>query len=218
MKVLLLKDVYKLGRAGDTKKVAAGYARNYLIPQGLATLATTGALKQAERIRERAAKERVRLNEELGAIAESLDDVELAFPMKAGETGRLYGSVTTTMIGDAIAETTGAKVDRRSIETQPIKMLGVHKVDIRLTMDLVSEVTVLVHRENEPPESAYKIAEEERAEEEAVEAFADLKADLEAEELEMEEEEQSEDLEEIMAEAGLEIEHPMPEIDRDEEA
>lgn len=218
MKVLLLKDVYKLGRAGETKKVAAGYARNFLIPQGLAAIATPGALKQAERIRERAAKERARLNEELGAIAESLEDVELAFPMKAGETGRLYGSVTTTMIGEAIEESTGATVDRRSIETQPIKTLGVHKVNIRLTMDLVSEVTVLVHRENEPPESAYKIAEEDQAEEEALEAFADLKADLEAEELEVEEEEQAQDLEEIMAEAGLEIENPMPETDGDEEA
>jgi large subunit ribosomal protein L9 len=216
MKVLLLKDVYKLGRAGDTKKVADGYARNFLIPQGLATKATAGVLKQAERIREQAAKERARLNEELGAIAESLEGLELAFPMKAGETGRLYGSVTTTMIGDAIEEQTGADVDRRSIDAQPIKMLGVHKVDIRLTMDLIPEITVLVHREDEPPESAYEVEEEEQAAEEAVEAFAELKAELEEEEIEVEEE--PEDLEEIMAEAGLEIEHPTPEMEEQEEA
>jgi large subunit ribosomal protein L9 len=216
MKVLLLKDVYKLGRAGETKKVADGYARNFLIPQGLASKATPGVLKQAERIREQAAKERARLNEELGAIAETLEGLELAFPMKAGETGRLYGSVTTTMIGDAIEEQTGANVDRRSIDAQPIKTLGVHKIDVRLTMDLIPVITVLVHREDEPPESAYEVEEEEQAAEEAVEAFAELKAELEEEEIEVEEE--PEDLEEIMAEAGLEIEHPAPEMEDEEEA
>ena len=107
MKVLLLEDVYKLGRAGDVKKVANGYGRNYLIPQGLAVLATPGALKQVEHIRVRAATQRAALNEEMSGVAEQLDDLVLTFSMKAGETDKLYGSVTTQMIADSLKENTG---------------------------------------------------------------------------------------------------------------
>ena len=82
MKVLLLKDVFKLGRAGDVKRVADGYGRNFLIPQGLAAPATPGMLKQAERIREKATKERVRMNEALASVAEKIDGLELVFATK----------------------------------------------------------------------------------------------------------------------------------------
>jgi large subunit ribosomal protein L9 len=180
MKVLLLKDVYKLGRAGEIKKVAAGYGRNYLLPQGMAMLATEGATRQAEKIRKAAEKERARLNEELGSLAEQLQDLKLAFPMKAGESDKLYGSVTTSMIADAIDEELGTEIDRREIDSEPIKSLGVHTAAVRLTIDLVPEVTILVHREGEPAESAYEI-EAEEAEEAPTESFADLKEELEAE-------------------------------------
>lgn len=181
MKVLLLKDVHKLGRAGDVKKVADGYGRNYLLPQGLAALATPGMLKQAERIGQKATEERSRLNQELSAVAERLEDLELIFPVKAGETGRLYGSVTTGMIADGIHDSTGVTVERRHIDTQPIKTLGVHIVGIRLTIDLVPSVKIVVHRDDESPEAAYALDEEEVPAEPA-EVFADLKAELEAEE------------------------------------
>src|SRR4030067_396784 len=107
MRVMLLKDVYKLGRAGDVKKVADGYGRNYLLPQGLGVLATPGALKQAERIRTSAAQERTRLNLELGSVAERLSGLNLHFPAQAGETGKLYGSITSAMIVEAIAAQPG---------------------------------------------------------------------------------------------------------------
>src|SRR5512139_403845 len=94
MKVLLIKDVYKLGRAGDVKKVADGYGRNFLIPQGLAVLATAGALRQVERIREQAAVKRNAQNSELSAVAEKISALMLTFSAKAGETGKLYGSIT----------------------------------------------------------------------------------------------------------------------------
>lgn len=180
MKVLLLKDVYKLGRAGEVKRVADGYGRNYLLPQGLAVMATQGAMKQAERIRKTAELERARLNEELSSVAEVLKDLTLAFPMKAGETGKLYGSVTTTMIAERIEAESGIEVDKRDIDAEPIKTLGVHQVAVRLTIDLVPEFTVLVHREGEPAESAYELEEEELAEEET-ESFAELKEELDAE-------------------------------------
>lgn len=149
MKVLLIKDVYKLGRAGDVKKVANGYGRNYLVPQGLAVLATPGALKQVDHIRSQAATLRNALNTEMSGVAEKLKDFMLAFPAKAGETGKLYGSITNQMIADAINEQLGLEIDRRSIETEPIRTLGEHSVIVRLTMDLTPEVQIIVHREGE---------------------------------------------------------------------
>ena len=189
MKVLLLKDVYKLGRAGEIKKVADGYGRNYLLPQGLAALATPGMLKQADRIREKATEERARLNQELSSVAEVLEGMELIFPVKAGEMGRLYGSVTTSMIADAIREKSELTVERHQIDSQPIKAIGVHEVDIRLTVDLVPQIKVGVHREDEPPESAYELSEEEIAEAPTGD-FAELKAELEVEEQAMQAEEE----------------------------
>jgi large subunit ribosomal protein L9 len=195
MKVMLLKDVYNLGRAGDVKKVADGYGRNYLIPQGLAVLATPGVMKQAERIRDRAAQERARLNQELSAVAERIAGLELPFAVKASDTGRLYGSVTTAMIAEAIEEATGVQITRRQVDSQPLKTLGVHSVYIRLTMDLNPEVTVVVHREGETPESVYALAPEVVEEVEAVEDFAELRAELEAEEAELEAQELAEAVE-----------------------
>jgi len=199
MKVMLLKDVYNLGRAGDVKKVADGYGRNYLIPQGLAALATPGVMKQAERIRDSATQERARLNQELGAVAERISGLELPFAVKAGDTGRLYGSVTTAMIAEAIEKETEVQIDRRQVDSQPLKMLGVHSVSIRLTMDLNPEVTVVVYREGETPESAYALIAEVVVEAEVVEDFAELRAELEAEESELE----SQELAEAVEDEGL---------------
>jgi large subunit ribosomal protein L9 len=151
MKVLLLKDVYKLGRAGDVKRVADGYGRNYLLPQGMAILATPGALKRVEHIRTEASATREVMNRELSGVADRLSKLTLAFPAKAGETGKLYGSITPAMIAEAIKGKTEAEVDRRQLDLQPIRTLGEHKVHIRLTMDLVPVVTVIVHREGESP-------------------------------------------------------------------
>jgi large subunit ribosomal protein L9 len=178
MRVLLLKDVYKLGRAGDVKKVADGFGRNFLLPQGLAVLATPGALKQADYIRHKAGEQRARLNQELGAVADRIQGVRLVFPAKAGETGKLYGSITTGMIGEALQRESGAEVDRRQIDCQPIKALGVHTARIRLTIDLIPEITIVVHREGESPETAYTLEPAAAPEEE----FAELASALEEDE------------------------------------
>lgn len=171
MKVLLLKDVYKLGRAGDIKKVAAGYGRNFLIPQGFAVNATPGALKQVDQIRKRASERRAVLNNELGGIAAMLEKLTISFPTKAGETGKLYGSITHQMIADAINKKLGTKIDRRQIEVQPIRNLGDHFAKIRLTVDLVPEIKIIVHREgetvvvDEKKEEVAEVAAEEKTEE-----------------------------------------------------
>jgi large subunit ribosomal protein L9 len=154
MKVLLLKDVYKLGRAGDVKKVADGYGRNFLLPQKLAMLATPGAVKQAEKIRQSALAERARLNQEMGSVAEKLQTVTLAFSARAGETGRLYGSITTGDISAAIERETGIHIDRRHIAHQPLRELGTFKVAVRLTVDLIPEITVVVKGLGEEEQTA----------------------------------------------------------------
>jgi large subunit ribosomal protein L9 len=149
MRVLLLKDVYKLGHAGDVKKVADGYARNFLIPQRLATLATANAIKQAETLRQNAAIARAKLNNELSGVAEKLNGLIITFSVKAGETGKLYGSVTSAQIADEIKKTSGLDVDRRNVGHQPLRELGEYKVPVRLTTDLIPQVKVIIHREGE---------------------------------------------------------------------
>ncbi|HRN49870.1 MAG TPA: 50S ribosomal protein L9 [Anaerolineales bacterium] len=153
MQVLLLQDVYKLGRAGQIKKVANGYGRNYLIPQGLAIPATANAIKMAEKISANADKARSTLNAEAQAIAEKLKGVQLLFPARAGETGKLYGSITTQAIAEQLSEKLGSTLDRRQIHVQPLRLLGMHKVAVRLTLDVIPEVDAVVYREGESPEN-----------------------------------------------------------------
>jgi len=151
MKVLLLKDVYKLGRAGDVKRVADGYGRNYLIPHGLAVLATPGALKQAEHIRAKASEQRALLNKEMDVVARKLEGIVLTFAAKASETGKLYGSITSQMVVEAIQKRTGVEIARRQVDMQPLRSLGTYKIGVRLTVDLIPTISVIVHREGEAP-------------------------------------------------------------------
>jgi len=159
MKVLLIKDVYKLGRAGEMKKVAAGYGRNYLLPQGLAVLATAGALKQADKIGSQAEVRRTELNSELKDLAGHINGVTLTFAAKAGETGKLYGSITTNDVAAAIQEKTRFEVKKQQIDMQPIRNLGEFTAYVRLTMDLVPEVKIIVHREGEAIEEGEQAEE-----------------------------------------------------------
>lgn len=151
MKVLLIKDVYKLGRAGDVKRVADGFGRNFLLPQNLAVLATPGALMRVESIRNKATSRRAELNQEMASVADVLKDAFVAFPNRAGENGKLYGSITSQMIVDAVNQKYNLQIDRRLVEIQPIRMLGEYKAHVRLTVDLIPEVKVIVHREGETP-------------------------------------------------------------------
>lgn len=163
MKVLLLKDVYNLGRAGEVRKVADGYGRNFLLPQKLAVLASPNALKQAEAIRQEADKRRAVLNQEMAAIADKIKDVQLHFPARAGETGKLYGSVTTQMIADELTKSSGIEIAKRQIDSEPLRQLGLHTIKVRLTMDVIPTVKAVVFREGESAEN-YMIAAEELAE------------------------------------------------------
>ena len=148
MEVLLLKDVDQLGEAGDIKRVASGYARNYLLPRGLAVMATPGAIKQAKRQRQAASHRQAKELSEAQALAQTLDGMSVTFQARAGESDRLYGSITNVNIAEALEEQVGQEVDRRKIELEePLKELGTHAVTIRLAPEAEANVTVIIERE-----------------------------------------------------------------------
>lgn len=178
MKVLLIKDVYKLGRAGDVKKVADGFGRNFLIPQGLAVLATAGALKQVDRIKSQAEVRRNTQNDELKGVSEMIQGVALDFAVKAGETGKLYGSITTQDVATALTEKVRYEVKRQLVDMMPIREIGEYTAHIRLTMDLVPEIKITVHREGESAEEL-KAKEAKEAKEEKARSKARKKAEAE---------------------------------------
>lgn len=150
MEVLLLKDVKRLGKAGEIRKVTDGYARNYLIPRGLAVPATPGAIKRTEVQKAIQAQREERIRHDAEALAERLAEITLSFRVKAGEKGRLYGSITAADIAEEIEKQTGYALDKRKVALEePIHLLGTHKVPIRLTTGLAPEVTVVVEAEPE---------------------------------------------------------------------
>jgi len=155
MKVILLSDVPGTGRAGQVKEVAEGYARNYLIPKGLARPATPAALRQAQE--EQAVAER-RRQHELAAgqvLAEQLNNLTLQFRAKVGEQDLLFGTITAADISEAIREKTGVEVDRRKIDVgDPIRRPGIYSIPIRLVAELEPRVNVVVEREEAEPETS----------------------------------------------------------------
>jgi large subunit ribosomal protein L9 len=150
MKILLTQDVEHLGAAGEIKKVPDGYARNFLIPKGLAVLATEEAMKQVSLQRKAEDKLQRQAEEEAASLAEVLWQVTLTFKAKAGEKDRLYGSITSTDIVEALERQTGLTFDKRKVQLKgAIHELGVHRVPIKLITDVVPEITVIVEREEE---------------------------------------------------------------------
>jgi large subunit ribosomal protein L9 len=166
MKVLLKEDVSNLGYAGEVMDVANGYGRNYLIPQGKAVKATPGELASAKAWRERAKVRLAELRKEHEALAERISQARLNFYAKAGESGKLYGSVTTNDVVDALNKELGTSVDRRSIVGEPLRQLGEHQVTVRLSRDYQPQIMVFIHPEGEL--EADLAAEVEAVEEETV--------------------------------------------------
>ena len=141
MKVVLRSDVEKLGEKGDIVEVADGYARNYLVPRGLAMRATKGVVDQAASMRRGRDAKVARDREAAQALAAQLTAMRVEVKARAGEGGRLFGSVTNADVADAIAAQTGVTIDRRSLQIdEPIKELGPHDVVTKLH----AEVTVTV--------------------------------------------------------------------------
>ncbi|MEZ4867106.1 MAG: 50S ribosomal protein L9 [Caldilineaceae bacterium] len=180
MKVLLTQDVPELGLAGNIYSVAGGYARNYLMPRGLAVLATKGALKQAEEIRQAGVRRRAKERANAQAQAEVIQGQRLLFVANAGENDRLYGSVTSADIAERLSEAVNFEVDRRRILLdQPIRDLGIHELTVRLMAEVSATFTVGVVREGEDWAAAAARAASKAA---AAQAAAEAEDETEAEE------------------------------------
>lgn len=144
-KLILTHEVTGLGAPGDVVEVKDGYARNYLLPRGLATAWTKGAEKQVDAIRAARRKREIATVEDARAVRDALQAKPVRVAGRAGANGRLFGSVTTADIAEAVAAGGGPTLDRRKIEVPaPIKALGPHKVLVRLHEDVVATVTVEV--------------------------------------------------------------------------
>ncbi len=150
MKVFLKKDVPNLGKANEVQTVADGYARNYLIPKGLAVPATPGQIKAAREFAKRQQAREDRDRERSLQIAEQLKATSLDFKAKAGETGRLYGSITSADVAASISEVIGLDFDKRNVlMDRPIRELGEHVVDVKLKGGVQGVVRVVVDAEAE---------------------------------------------------------------------
>ena len=146
MKVILRKDVEKLGEAGSLATVKNGYARNYLIPQGLAIAATPGELKLWEHNQAVKARKIERQERELQSFADKISQVRLTFEARAGEQGRLFGSVTSADIADKLSQQIGEEIDRRKVVlSEPIRTAGDHTVTINVVGKLRPQITVTVN-------------------------------------------------------------------------
>ena len=144
-KIILTHEVSGLGTAGDVVEVKDGYARNYLFPRGLATGWTKGAQKQIDQMRQARKKREIATVEEARAVRDSLQSKAVRVTARSGPGGRLFGAVTTTDIAAAIKSVGGVEVDKRKIEVgTPIKVLGEHKVQIRLHEDVQANVEIQV--------------------------------------------------------------------------
>jgi large subunit ribosomal protein L9 len=150
MRVILANDVEPLGQKGDVVSVADGYARNFLVPKGLALMATKGTLRQAEQMR-RAREERDRRRkDEAAAKVAVLASEPVYISARAGEGGRLYGSVTTSDIARAVEEQLEQTIDRHDVRLdEPIRRLGTHQVEVHLHEEVNALVTVEVIEHDE---------------------------------------------------------------------
>jgi large subunit ribosomal protein L9 len=150
MQVLLLRDVEGLGHAGDIKDVPGGYAKNFLLPRKLAVQATEGAARQAEELKAAADRRRDRKLTEAKTLAGKMAGVTLNFKVRAGEGDKLYGSVTSAEVADALSKSLGQDVDRKHIELEhAIKSLGPHDVAVKLDSGVHATVKVNVERADE---------------------------------------------------------------------
>jgi large subunit ribosomal protein L9 len=175
MKIILTQDVPKLGSSGTVQEVAPGYARNYLIPQGMAVIATKGSIKQVEERQAADARRIAKQEEELRGLSDRLQGMRVQIEARVGEQGRLFGSVTAADIAEKLTAEIGEEIDRRKIDLdEPIRTVGEHTVTIRLVGRLQPTVNVVVW----DPENPHASVSDEPA------ASAETDDDAEAEDVE----------------------------------
>ena len=153
MKVILLKDVAGLGQTGDVKDVSEGYARNFLLRQGLVAAATPSALGNLKQHIASERRKQEKLEAEQQALSTQLGDITLTFRVRAGKGGRLYGSITNQDIAEAVRAQNGVSLDRRSIElAEPLRAVGTYQVPVHVARGKEPKLTVVVES-TEPVEA-----------------------------------------------------------------
>ena len=185
MEVILRQDIDKVGLRGEVVNVARGYARNFLLPRGLAAEATPARVAEIRKVEERRAQHEAKTFEEAQSLAEKLGQIELRFDVKAGPTGSLFGSVTPTDITDELWLKHKIRVDRRKIGTDTIKRIGRYQVPIELFQDVTVELRTLVVPEGGelPPEEELEAMAAAEEVEQAEQAPPDEKHELDLDEL-----------------------------------
>src|SRR5438132_1065655 len=148
MKINLQKEVEKLGTPGEVVTVAAGYARNYLVPRGLAIPASKGAVRHAESLKRAHGGRVAKARTEAEAIAERLGTLSVRLTHRAGEEGKLFGSITAQELAEEIGKQLGEPIDRRAVHLEePIRSIGTHDVSVRLHPEVTATVSVEVDGE-----------------------------------------------------------------------
>lgn len=161
MKIILRKDYENLGQAGQVVEVKKGYASNFLIPNGIAVIATESNKRHSEEVTRQQSRKRNKELEEAKKLAGDLSNVSVDITVKTGEENRLFGSVTSQMVHDALVEKGYTTLDKRKISIgEPIKSLGEHEVDIKLHHSVIAKIKVNVKKEGGDDEVVDEAAEE----------------------------------------------------------
>jgi len=168
MKIILKKDYDLLGDAGQVMEVKDGYARNFLIPNGIATSATSSNIKHFDETKRQQGRKMLKLINDAKTLASEIEKHKINITVRTGEDNKVFGSVTSQMIADELTKLGFAELDRRKIHlTEPIKTLGDHEVDIRLMKDVVAKIKVHVGKEgaDESDNDVEEVKEEAKNEE-----------------------------------------------------
>lgn len=148
MKVVFIKDLPGRAKRGEIKEVADGYARNFLLPRGLAVLATSETIHSIQTRREQITMHQAQEQEKLKEIAHNIDGKQVILKARAGAQERLFGSVTTSDIAQALSQLVGFNIDKRKIELdEPLRKLGNYEIIIRLSKDVEAKITVIIEEE-----------------------------------------------------------------------
>jgi len=150
MKVVLLENIPGKGRAGEIRDVSKGFARNFLLPQGLAVVATPAIIKETEAKLQKEQKEELMDQDKLTELAQQVAGAEVRFKARAGAGDRLFGSVTAADIAEELSRVTGSVIDKKKVDIEkPLRQAGSHEVTIRLAGDIKPQITVVIEEEQD---------------------------------------------------------------------
>jgi large subunit ribosomal protein L9 len=149
MKVILLKDVKKLGKAGEIKNVSDGYAKNFLIPRKLAEVATESKIKEIKNLEKVENRKKEQEFKKLKEIVEKIDGRAFTIKVKAGESGKLFGSLTADKISSVLKERADVSIDKRKIQMKPIRELGKYDIVVDFKNDLKATIHIFVEKEED---------------------------------------------------------------------